>query len=78
MRQAIVVTLAERGLPPSKIAKQLDLSRGYVENICRKLGLQFGGEVVRGLSESGKEARRTAKCLADSSAGRDANNSETA
>jgi hypothetical protein len=64
-RQAKIATLAKRGLPPRKIARQLKLSQGYVEQICRTLGISGPGPRVRGLSGSGRERRLTAKCFAE-------------
>jgi hypothetical protein len=64
-RQAKIANLAKRGLPPGKIARQLKLSQGYVEQICRKLGISGSGPRVRGLSESGRQSRLTARCFAE-------------
>ena len=64
-RQAKIANLAKRGLPPGKIARQLELSQGYVEQICRNLGISGSGPRVRGLSESGRQRRLTARCFAE-------------
>jgi hypothetical protein len=64
-RQRKIATLAKRGLPPGKIARQLDLSQGYVEQICRNLGISRSGLRVRGLSESGRQTRLAARCFAE-------------
>src|SRR5262245_34838124 len=64
-RQAKIANLAKRGLPPGKIARQLELSQGYVEQICRNLGISGSGPRIRGLSESGRQRRLTAKCFAE-------------
>lgn len=64
-RQAKIANLAKRGLPPGKIARQLQLSQGYVEQICRNLGISGSGPRVRGLSESGRQRRLAARCFAE-------------
>lgn len=64
-RQAKIANLAKRGLPPGKIARQLELSQGYVEQICRNLGISGSGSRVRGLSESGRQTRLAARCFAE-------------
>jgi DNA-binding MarR family transcriptional regulator len=64
-RHAKIAKLAKRGLPPGKIARQLELSQGYVEHICRKLGISGSRPRVRGLSESGRQRRLTARCFAE-------------
>lgn len=64
-RQAKIANLAKRAVPPGKIARQLELSQGYVEQICRNLGISPSGPRARGLSESGRQRRLAARCFAE-------------
>jgi len=64
-RQAKIASLARHGVPLGKIARQLELSQGYVEQICRTLGITGSRPRVRGLSESGRQTRLTARCFAE-------------